>query len=387
MVAVTGTVGGDVQDGDTVTLTVNGNTYTGLVASGAFSINVAGSATWPPIATPRSMPASPPPTPPATAPRRPTPSSTRRHGSCRHNHACRHHRRQHPSMRPRPAARWPSPARSAATSRTATPSPLTVNGTPTPALVASGAFSINVAGSRLAADSDTTVDASVTTTDAAGNSTTATDTQLYSVDTGSCRHDHACRHHADNTVNAAEAGGTVAVTGTVGGDVKDGDTVTLTVNGTPTPGGGERRLRIDVAGSATWPPTSDTTVDGQRHHHRRRRQQHHGDRHPDSTRVDTAACGHDHACRHHRRQHPSMRPRPAAWWRSPARSAATSRTATPSPLTVNGTPTPGWWRAAPSRSTSPAQRPGRRYRHHGRCQRHHHRRRRQQHHGDRHPDL
>ena len=36
---------------------------------------------------------------------------------------------------------------------------------------------------------------------------------------------------ADNIVNAAEAGGTVAVTGTVGGDVQDGDTVTLTVNG------------------------------------------------------------------------------------------------------------------------------------------------------------
>ena len=36
---------------------------------------------------------------------------------------------------------------------------------------------------------------------------------------------------ADNVVNAAEAGGTVAVTGTVGGDVQVGDTVTLTVNG------------------------------------------------------------------------------------------------------------------------------------------------------------
>ena len=36
---------------------------------------------------------------------------------------------------------------------------------------------------------------------------------------------------ADNIVNAAEAGGTVAVTGTVGGDVQVGDTVTLTVNG------------------------------------------------------------------------------------------------------------------------------------------------------------
>jgi plastocyanin len=42
---VTGTVGGDVQVGDTVTLTVNGNSsYTGLVQAGlTFSIDVAGS--------------------------------------------------------------------------------------------------------------------------------------------------------------------------------------------------------------------------------------------------------------------------------------------------------------------------------------------------------
>ncbi|WP_210444975.1 Ig-like domain-containing protein, partial [Vibrio crassostreae] len=36
---------------------------------------------------------------------------------------------------------------------------------------------------------------------------------------------------ADNTVNADEADGKVVITGTVGGDVKAGDTVTLTVNG------------------------------------------------------------------------------------------------------------------------------------------------------------
>ena len=41
---------------------------------------------------------------------------------------------------------------------------------------------------------------------------------------------------ADNIVNAAEAGGTVAVTGTVGGDVQVSDTVTLTVTALlPTP--------------------------------------------------------------------------------------------------------------------------------------------------------
>ena len=81
-------------------------------------------------------------------------------------------------------------------------------------------FSIDVAGSDLVADADTTVQASVTTTDAAGNATTATDDQTYTVDTvapaATITLDAIT---ADNIVNAAEAGGTVAVTGTVGGDV------------------------------------------------------------------------------------------------------------------------------------------------------------------------
>ncbi len=40
---MTGTVGGDVEDGDTITLTVNGNPYTGTSTGGVFSINVNGS--------------------------------------------------------------------------------------------------------------------------------------------------------------------------------------------------------------------------------------------------------------------------------------------------------------------------------------------------------
>ena len=105
-VAITGTVGGDVQVGDTVTLTVNGNSsYTGLVQAGL-------------------------------------------------------------------------------------------------------TFSIDVAGSDLLADPDLTVHASVTATDAAGNATTATDDQAYTVDTvapvASITLDAIT---ADNVVNAAEAGG------------------------------------------------------------------------------------------------------------------------------------------------------------------------------------
>ncbi|WP_429173531.1 hypothetical protein, partial [Aeromonas rivipollensis] len=48
---------------------------------------------------------------------------------------------------------------------------------------ADGRFTILVAGSDLAADGDKTIEASVTSTDAAGNSATATDTEGYSVDT------------------------------------------------------------------------------------------------------------------------------------------------------------------------------------------------------------
>ena len=97
---------------------------------------------------------------------------------------------------------------------------LTVNGNSsyTGLVLAGFTFSIDVAGSDLAAD--TNVHASVTATDAAGNTGTATDDQAYTVDTvapvASIIVDAIT---ADNIVNAAEAAGTVAVTGTVGGDV------------------------------------------------------------------------------------------------------------------------------------------------------------------------
>ncbi|MBA8783613.1 MULTISPECIES: retention module-containing protein, partial [Aeromonas] len=63
---------------------------------------------------------------------------------------------------------------------------LTVNGKAFTGLVlADKTFSINVPGSDLVADGDKVIDAKVTTTDAAGNSTTVTDTEGYSVDTQS----------------------------------------------------------------------------------------------------------------------------------------------------------------------------------------------------------
>ncbi|UDM16411.1 retention module-containing protein [Vogesella sp. XCS3] len=61
---------------------------------------------------------------------------------------------------------------------------LTVNGKQfTGTVGADKTFTINVPGADLVADSDKVIDASVTTTDAAGNSSTATDTEDYSVQT------------------------------------------------------------------------------------------------------------------------------------------------------------------------------------------------------------
>ena len=60
---------------------------------------------------------------------------------------------------------------------------LTVNSVAYTGTVSSGAFSIEVPGTGLTADGDLTIDARVTTTDTAGNSTTATDTETYTVDT------------------------------------------------------------------------------------------------------------------------------------------------------------------------------------------------------------
>ncbi|MBE2174249.1 hypothetical protein IIQ44_20420, partial [Acinetobacter oleivorans] len=48
---------------------------------------------------------------------------------------------------------------------------------------AAGTWTVSVLGSGLVADADKTIDAKVTFTDAAGNSSTVNDTQTYTVDT------------------------------------------------------------------------------------------------------------------------------------------------------------------------------------------------------------
>ncbi|SMC57271.1 Ig-like domain-containing protein [Cellulophaga tyrosinoxydans] len=115
---------------------------------------------------------------------------------------------------------------------------LVINGiTSTGIINASGVFSIVVSGNDLALDSDTTVAASVTTTDTAGNIGTAAATKVYNIDitipVPVLTIDDIT---ADNTINATEASGTITITGTVTGDFANGDTVSLVINGVTTTG-------------------------------------------------------------------------------------------------------------------------------------------------------
>ena len=112
---------------------------------------------------------------------------------------------------------------------------LTVNGkTFTGTVSAGGKFSINVPGADLAADADRTIEASVTTTDAVGNTNTAKDTQDYRLDTDPPKATIAldANFAGDGMINLNEStAAQIAVTGTVGGDVKLDDEVVVTING------------------------------------------------------------------------------------------------------------------------------------------------------------
>jgi len=112
---------------------------------------------------------------------------------------------------------------------------VTVNGKNfTGTVLTGGKFSIDVPGADLAADGDRTIEAKVSTTDAAGNSATAFDTQDYRLATDLPKATIAldANFAGDGIINLAEStAAAIAVTGTVGGDVKLGDSVVVTING------------------------------------------------------------------------------------------------------------------------------------------------------------
>ena len=123
---------------------------------------------------------------------------------------------------------------------------------------AGGTFSIDVPAALVQGNFSVTA----TATDAAGNSASASDTGL--IDTtpplASITIDPVT---ADNIVNAGEATGNITLTGTVGGDVRVGDTVTLNVNGVNYTGLvlAGNTFAISVPGSAVL-ADADRRIDG-----------------------------------------------------------------------------------------------------------------------------
>ncbi|MCU4392647.1 Ig-like domain-containing protein, partial [Acinetobacter courvalinii] len=114
---------------------------------------------------------------------------------------------------------------------------LVINGVTYTATVdaATGNWTADVAGSDLLADGDKTIDATATFTDAAGNSSTITDTQVYTVDTTGPDNSTTTITinpiAGDGIVDSSEAATDQTISGTVSGEYTVGDVVTVNVNG------------------------------------------------------------------------------------------------------------------------------------------------------------
>ncbi|WP_218189111.1 Ig-like domain-containing protein, partial [Pseudomonas sp. PA1(2017)] len=235
-IPVTGTVGGDAKVGDTVTLTVNGKTFTGQVqANNTFSINVPGADLV------------------ADAGKTITASISTTDAAGNVGTATDTEGYSVDVTAPVPTItldanitaddviniaesgqQIPVTGTVGGDAKVGDTVTLTVNGkTFTGQVQANNTFSINVPGADLVADAGKTINASISTTDAAGNVGTATDTEGYSVDVTAPVPTITLDANitADDVINIAESSQQIPVTGTVGGDAKVGDTVTLTVNG------------------------------------------------------------------------------------------------------------------------------------------------------------
>ncbi|UWZ92785.1 Ig-like domain-containing protein [[Pasteurella] aerogenes] len=114
---------------------------------------------------------------------------------------------------------------------------VTVNGKDyTTTVAADGTFSVDVNTADLVADPDTVADVKVSATDEAGNVGEVSTTKDYTVDTTAPNADTTTITvdpiATDDIINATEAGQTtLPVSGTVTGEFKEGDKVTVTVNG------------------------------------------------------------------------------------------------------------------------------------------------------------
>ncbi|OEY93272.1 Biofilm associated protein, partial [Acinetobacter proteolyticus] len=146
---------------------------------------------------------------------------------------------------------------------------LLINGVTYTATVdaAAGTWSAVVAGSDLLADGDKTIDATVTFTDAAGNSSTVTDTQTYTVDTTAPNAPLLDPINSTDPISGtAEPGSTVTVTFPDGTSVQVPTDPTTGVWTTPNPGGltnGETvtATATDPAGNTSLPGTGTVSTD------------------------------------------------------------------------------------------------------------------------------
>ncbi|WP_157807964.1 retention module-containing protein, partial [Marinomonas sp. ef1] len=126
---------------------------------------------------------------------------------------------------------------------------LVINGvTYTTTVSSTGTWSVGVAGSDLAADTE--FDAVVTSSNSSGNTVESTGSSTHAVDVVIQGRMSISDVTSDDIISAAEAEETVTITGIVSGDVKNGDVVTLTVNGKEYTGTvTNRTFSIGVAGS------------------------------------------------------------------------------------------------------------------------------------------
>ncbi|MCA3880859.1 Ig-like domain-containing protein, partial [Vibrio vulnificus] len=129
---------------------------------------------------------------------------------------------------------------------------MTINGTLyTATVLANKTWSVEVSGTDLA--NDNSFVATVTGVDSAGNPYSASTTSTHTVDLeaaeGTVTVDAIT---ADDVINKAESGQTIAVSGTAtGGDIREGDVVTMTINGQPyeTKVGADGKWTVAVAGA------------------------------------------------------------------------------------------------------------------------------------------
>ncbi|MGE6081894.1 Ig-like domain-containing protein, partial [Aeromonas veronii] len=259
-VTVTGTVGGDAAIGDTVTMVINGTTYStqviALVGGGlGFSVNVAGSD----LAVDTEFTATVTGSDDAGNPFSASTTSTHTVDTSASAPITVDNITSDDILNAQEAAGdvtvTGTVGGDAAIGDTVT---MVINGTTYStqviALVGGGlGFSVNVAGSDLAVDTEFT--ATVTGSDDAGNPFSASTTSTHTVDTSASATITVDNITSDDILNAQEAAGDVTVTGTVGGDAAIGDTVTMVINGTTYSTqvialvGGGLGFSVNVAGS------------------------------------------------------------------------------------------------------------------------------------------